>query len=658
MSNNQNYINILVITFLLLSLINISSSAVLLKVGEKMNFLCERNIYYIIIDVIFSGKPLKDQYPFTLNLANPDKLDFKCMLDYTKKQLFCFRSFSDEEDYIEENTYLQLPYPFPELEDIEWDYESFLKKIYRKVWNTNTACGEDDVFNKTDPKYKEWQIEGKISYLENGDCKTSSITKEEVHKYLFDINVSFEKGEILELLKRQNDEIELLQEIWVPLLPREEKQIATKTYLRNFPFAYCTSSNKINKNNYSNFTLNCYIPIKTNTIFNGVIRINSFFDKVYIKQKNKIDIVSIYIGIFELEEKTYISLDEKDQGIICPNQPMFSIDSIDEIYYGLYYPETNKYTFFISGTLINGYYVYKNGTTIELNETYKDIAFNLVVEDNLLDLDENEKNVSCSLPSGTPFNLKNEALVKCIGTKENLSNQNKNVDITLYWDIKANNNFNNIIIMWPRVYDESSSTKNMYEYELTGLSIRQSNFGCHNNNFDFYVYIYNLKEEPKLSFDLPLTLPKDYEAECELFDQTALKCSLNLKHKKLSKGEKVMLPEKGTENEIITEEGNRIVFKMNNFSTINNDHDFYVTLEESCGDYMVIGTLKDMGMSHSSSVIIYILIIVFICLFIGGLIAYIAYKMRLRYKRGSKLTTSEESKDNTQNNNTSNVIKN
>ena len=113
-----------------------------------------------------------------------------------------------------------------------------------------------------------------------------------------------------------------------------------------------------------------------------------------------------------------------------------------------------------------------------------------------------------------------------------------------------------------------------------------------------------------------------------------------------------MLPEMGTENEIITEEGNRIVFKMNNYSTINNDHDFYVTLEESCGDYMVVGTLKDMGMSHTTSVVLYILIIVFICLFIAGLIAYIAYKIRLRLKRGKKLTTSEETKDNTQNNTT------
>ena len=115
-----------------------------------------------------------------------------------------------------------------------------------------------------------------------------------------------------------------------------------------------------------------------------------------------------------------------------------------------------------------------------------------------------------------------------------------------------------------------------------------------------------------------------------------------------------MLPSKGSENEIITDEGNRIVFKMNNYSRINNDHDFYVSLDEPCGDYMVVGTLKDMGMSHKTSVILYIIIIVLICLFIIGLILYIAYKIRLRIKRGTKLTTSEETKDNS-NQNATNV---
>ena len=72
---------------------------------------------------------------------------------------------------------------------------------------------------------------------------------------------------------------------------------------------------------------------------------------------------------------------------------------------------------------------------------------------------------------------------------------------------------------------------------------------------------------------------------------------------------------------------------------------------------MVVGTLKDMGMSHKTSVILYVLIIVFICLFIVGLILYIAYKIRMRYKRGAKLTTSEETRDNSASNQNATNVK-
>ena len=299
---------------------------------------------------------------------------------------------------------------------------------------------------------------------------------------------------------------------------------------------------------------------------------------------------------------------------------------------GLFYKETNKYTFFIRGTLSNGYYVFKNGTTVELNATYKDINFNLKVEDNLLDSDENEVITNCVLPEGSPYLLNNEAVIKCQGQKDKKAEPSNNVDITLNWNLQVNNNFKNIMISWPKNYDEINK-KNIYSYQLNGLSIRQSNFGCHNNKFDFYVYIYKLNREPKINFNLPLTFPKNNFANCELFDTTALKCSLNLKHKKLVKGDQVMLPIRGTENEIFTSEGNRILFHMNNFSKINNDHDFYVKLEEECGDYLVVGTLKDMGMSHHSSVVTYILIIVIIAVIVVGFILYFIWKIRNRIKR-------------------------
>ena len=631
--------------FLLFFLFNSINATVLVKVGNEINFSCDRNIYYILIDVVFSEKPPKEYYPFTLYLASPEQLNFKCMLDYPKKKVYCFRSFSDEVDFIEEGTKFQFSYPFPNIDGIEWDYQTFLDKVYRRVWNAKADCGNENIYNITDINYKKWNLEGDLSSLDKGECRVASVTKEDIHKYNFEMTVSFANGDVVESLTKDNKtQIELMQEILVPLLPPDETESKGKTLLRDFAFAYCGTKEKINSKNYMNFKLNCYMPIEFRLIFNGVIRMNSFFDKLYIRQGQKVNIITIYINVKGEANNTYAYLGEKDHGIICPNQPIFSIKNKEDIAMGLYYNETNKYTFFLTGTLTNGYYAFRNGTTVELNETYKDISFTLVVQDNFIDSDENDLNASCILPNGSPYYVEEKAIIKCIGVKETKSNMNNNVDIVLNWGIKANNNFNDIIIIWPNSYDDIHK-KNIYSYQLTGLSIRQSNFGCHNNNFDFYVYIYDLGREPKLSFELPLSNPKNTMGECQTFDSATLKCSINLKHKKLSKGTQVMLPDKGTENSIDTEEGNKILFVMNNYSEINNDHDYYVKTNEECGDYLVVGTLKDMGMSHSASVAVYIIIIVLICLIVIGFIIYIGIKLRLRYKRGAKLTSAEESKD-------------
>ena len=607
-----------------------------------MNYSCEKNIYTISIDVIFSEKPKQEIFPFTLNLGAPDDLNFKCILDYSKSQINCLRAFSGKDDFITSDMYLQFPYPFPELEDIEWDYETFLQKIYRKVWQVGNDCGNMNIFNKTDSNYKKFDLEGIATTLENGNCKPASVSDDSKSKYTFDINISFKSSGII-----SDSDIEFIQDIWIPLLPKDENKNKNKlkAYQRPFSFAFCKANNNINKNSFSRFILNCELPIEQNNIFNGLIKVSSFYDEVYIKQNNKTNIISLYISLND-QNKEYITLSDKDQGIICPNQPLFKIENKDSISMGLFYKETNKYTFFIRGTLSNGYYVFKNGTTVELNATYKDINFNLKVEDNLLDSDENEVITNCVLPEGSPYLLNNEAVIKCQGQKDKKAEPSNNVDITLNWNLQVNNNFKNIMISWPKNYDEINK-KNIYSYQLNGLSIRQSNFGCHNNKFDFYVYIYKLNREPKINFNLPLTFPKNNFANCELFDTTALKCSLNLKHKKLVKGDQVMLPIRGTENEIFTSEGNRILFHMNNFTKINNDHDFYVKLEEECGDYLVVGTLKDMGMSHHSSVVTYILIIVIIAVIIVGFILYFIWKIRNRIKRGVKLTTAEEGNNQT-----------
>ena len=648
MSYKSNFY--LISIFLLFFLFNLSLSEILVKASDKINHSCEKNIYYIIIDISFSEKPKNDAYFFTLNLLSPDNLSFKCTLDYSKSQIFCFSPIPYNSDLISRKTYFQLPYPFPELEDIKWDYETFLQKIYQKIWKAEEYCGKEDILNTSNSEINKMDLEGTISSINNPQCNFGSLHNERNSKYIFEIEINFKQVVIFDLIK--NNDIELLQEIWVPLLPNDNSD-KLKFDKKNFPFAICKAIEKISKNNFNKFKMNCYIPIPNDRILKGTINIGPFFDKLYIKQNNKMNLVSIVINIdSEENENKYLTLSDNEKAIICPNQPLFIINSKDYITMGDYYKETNKYSFIIVGTLKNGYFLAENDTWVKLNETNKDINFNLKIEDNLIKTQESLTNVSCTIPIGSPFNKKNYIFVKCIGEKKfekNIPNiftkQNINVDITLDWYLKENNLFKNIIISWPKTYDKSTE-KNIFFYHLTGLSIRQSNFGCHDNNFDFFVYIYNVQSQSKINFNLQLALPKNFFANCELFEPKALRCSIILRHKKILKGQKVMLPALGTEYDIFNNDGNRVIFTMNNYSNIKNDHDLYVKLEQDCGDFIVIGTLKTMGMSHSDSIITSICIIIIIVIIVVGFGIYISCKIRNRIKRGAKLTTHEEAKEN------------
>ena len=143
-----------------------------------------------------------------MNLASPENLSFKCMLDYSKSQIYCSRAISDEADYITKETYLQLPYPFPELDDIEWDYETFLQKIYRKVWAAGKECGNEDILNTLSAKRTNWDIEAVVTSIENGICKPASVNNEGISKYYFDMHISFNKGKYID-----NSKTEILQDI-------------------------------------------------------------------------------------------------------------------------------------------------------------------------------------------------------------------------------------------------------------------------------------------------------------------------------------------------------------------------------------------------------------------------------------------------------------
>ena len=615
--------------FLFLILINSISSATLVKAAGNINFSCEQNVFYITMDVIFTKKPKpkRDFYPFILTLSSPEDLQFKCILHYKESKIKCLHSFSNENDFIEEGDLFKFPLNFPAIEGIIWDFNTFLNEVFKRVYKSQFSCGagsNNKIFTENVNKY---DLEGSIIDIKKGSCEPASISKLDHHRYYFDLVASFNGGEILEDL---DSNIFLIHDIWVPLITEE-------LYGEDLPFAFafCSSNEAINKTSISSYKLNCYIPIELDSIFKDTITINSFFDKVYIRKGNEIDLIGINFNIKQIENPLF----EQENEIVCPNLPVFRVEDKDSIMMGEF-NLSKVFTFFIVGTITNGYYTFKNGTMVELAQTYKEIKFNLIIQDNFIDSEENDVEVQCSLPEGTPYDEDDEAIIKCTGKKFDATN----VDVMLNWNVKENNNFENIIIKWPKAYD--GKRKNLYGYELKGISIRQSDYGCRDNSFDFYVYIYDLGKEPKISFELPLASPKDTMAECKLFDKTTLKCSVNLRHKKLSRGTKIELPEKGIINVIENYDGNRIEFLTHNFTEIGNENDLFVKTRESCGNYLLVGTLKDMGMSHKTSNITYVIIMVFVFFFVICSAIYIAYKCKLNYDRGTRLTEQEESKNN------------
>ena len=625
LEKNENFSIHLFNIFLFLVLINSISSSTLVKAGGKINYSCEKDIFYIKIDVNFSEKPEKDYYPFILTLSSPEDLQFKCMLQYQESQIYCLHSFSNEDDYIEEGDFFQFPLSFPEIEGISWDYQSFLYEVFRRVYYSKYDCGNEKSIKGTNDNI--WDIEGSLVNIKKGRCQHASLSQLSTHRYNFDLVVSFNGGDLINEL--DNDNIYLLQDIWIPLITEEYNSDNDLP----FTFAFCGSEEAINKTSISSYQLSCYIPIRLDSIFNDVIKIESFFDKVYIKKGKAIELIGINFIIKEIEN----SLFEQENAIICPNLPVLNIKKKDSIIMGDY--EGRQYTFYLIGTLTNGYYCFKNGTNVELAETYKDIKFDLIVKDNYISSEENDIPVQCVLPTGTPYDETEEAIVKCTAKKAG----QKNVDIVLNWGLKDNNNFKGIIIKWPKAYD--GKRKNLYYYDIKGISIRQSDCICRDNNFDFYVYVYDLEKEPKISFELPLSSPKDTVANCKLFDSTTFKCSINLKHKKLSKGTKIRLPDKGIINVIETMEGNKIEFLTENFTEIKNENDIFLEMKETCGNYLVVGALKDMGMSNKSSNVAFIIIVIFVFFFTVVAIIYIGYKCKLNYDRGTKLIELEQSKN-------------
>ena len=87
-------------------------------------------------------------------IPQPNLFPFKCAINGPNSKLVCFHSFSNHVWSLSDNTRVELPYAFPNIEGIRWDYDSFLTYIYRYLCRTEGNCGlEFEILNSCQHEY-------------------------------------------------------------------------------------------------------------------------------------------------------------------------------------------------------------------------------------------------------------------------------------------------------------------------------------------------------------------------------------------------------------------------------------------------------------------------------------------------------------------------
>ena len=618
---------------------------------------CTDNSYYIKLDVGFS-KTLNKIIPFEIELPLPNRLPFKCIIDGPKSNIFCFHSFKDYVWSLAEDSRMEIPYSFPMVEGIVWDYDSFLRKVYRYLWRTTEDCGwasaKEEGEAPTQNNNEKMIFE--VSEISGGQCYSSK------YDYAFNMKLKLNSGEYYQELKKAKDvqknyKINFLNSFYVPILIGDKKEKGRTTFRKDYEYKYATCSYAldINQNNFDNndgFIFECHIKVNRYIKFKGPIQIKPFTDLIYITKTDtegkitndlisvKFDIISASNSNTEIQTKlrnlksntnfepNFLILDSNLNIYICPNIPTLTIKNYNEgIQFGGLNSSGSKFLFLLYGYLSNGY-EYVNGALNYLEMTKEEIKFFLEVTDNL-EADKTRKSVKCTIPSGSSINKNVLLEVRCIGHRPPIKNNN-NTDLTLNWAWEKNNNFNDVLIRWP--YDLTKK-KHIFFYDVKGLSVKKSDFGCFENKFFFYLYVYDLKAEPKISFNLPLSYPKGGKAVCKLYNSVTFKCMIDLRLKKLTKGENVIISNE--ENKYVgNSESNIVLYKVSNDSETSK-FNFQIPVEEDCGDFMIVGALKDIGYTYLQVIIIIICTLAGVVIVVFAITFCVAYEIKHRFwKKG------------------------
>ena len=617
---------------------------------ELFKVSCDSHFFYISMK-ISSDTDIISPISFELNLSSPSDLNMKCLL--YKTQFECFSFVPSGIIYRQEELFFHLFYTPPKIPLIEFDLVSFRKNSRR--WENTLMCGSGNFYlNDTKVDYTYWK-KFKLHSINGGDCTYFYREKEQKNEFYFNMSLEILDENLIQYLEENNERsILFLQEIKVPISLQYQDYINSNFYTIK-DYAFCQSKQLINLENYKQINLLCKIRIPKKSVLNSAIKMSSFFDKILIKtinnkvvNENEIQELNIFINTTNIEyisnqtiiNKYFILNDEYKNNILCPNLPIFTIrNKNSEIYYDSYNNKTNRFQFFLKGTLSNGY-TYKNHTLVKVGETSDEISFNLYLVDNSNENLE-EIQAKCILSSSSFYN-EEDTLIKCFGNKSMSYENDENIiiDMSLNYIQKRNNYFNNIIINWPEK-QFFGNKKNFFSVRISALSFKRKYSVCEDGNyFTFYINIFDIKKDIKIIFDLPLSSPSGYIATCELLDHLTLVCTIDLRFKKILKFDKVALPAPNKEIRIINEEGNEIIFSV--FDTYN-----YIKMEEDCGENVVFGAMKEIGISKKKGIIVSICIVVFLLLLIGFFFFYIVHCfLRCKKKtKGKKLPTTEESKE-------------
>ena len=78
----------------------------------------------------------------------------------------------------------------------------------------------------------------------------------------------------------------------------------------------------------------------------------------------------------------------------------------------------------------------------------------------------------------------------------------------------------------------------------------------------------------------------------------------------------------------VDEHGNKVAFVVEDYEY--DYEDFHLTLKEACGDYLIVGLLKNAGIDYIKVALVVLGIILFIIIIIICFICYVVYKIKNR----------------------------